>query len=194
MWCAFNNPLVRQTLCVGMILQATKQMVGLEPLIYNESKLDLGWVYTIFSFGFMALSQIIQYLIIDKISRKKILMVSFILIHLSLFSLGIASLGEPPNAAFTFLVSEIYIMIQSVCLTTSTILSNEIYSTTYRGIGVGLGEGCSWLVHLLITINFFYLKNVVGIIGCLFLSSAFSALAVKLVYSLVSERLGQPLH
>ncbi|THG10102.1 hypothetical protein TEA_012768 [Camellia sinensis var. sinensis] len=200
------SPALRRMLVTGFGIQCFQQITGIDATVYyspqifkvagiaGNSKLLAATVAVgVTKTAFI----LVAILLIDKLGRKPLLYISTIGMTICLFCLGLTLLllkHTPFGIGMAILlvcgnVAFFSVGIGPVCW----VLTSEIFPLRLRAQAAALGSVGNRVCSGLIAMSFLSMARAITVAGTFFIFSAFSAVSVAFVYTLVPETKGKSL-
>ncbi|KAI8011513.1 putative polyol transporter 4 [Camellia lanceoleosa] len=200
------SPALRRMLVTGFGIQCFQQITGIDATVYyspqifkvagiaGNSKLLAATVAVgVTKTAFI----LVAILLIDKLGRKPLLYISTIGMTICLFCLGLTLLlfkHTPFGIGMAILlvcgnVAFFSVGIGPVCW----VLTSEIFPLRLRAQASALGSVGNRVCSGLIAMSFLSMARAITVAGTFFIFSAFSAVSVAFVYTLVPETKGKSL-
>lgn len=202
----FPPPALRRMLITGLGIQFFQQISGIDATVYyspeilqeagieDKSKLlaatvAVGITKTIFI--------LVAIVLIDKLGRKPLLLISTIGMTVCLFSMGatLSIFGQGPLVialAVLFVCGNVAFFsvgLGPVCW----VLTSEIFPLRVRAQASALGAVANRVCSGIVAMSFLSVAEAITFSGTFFLFSAISALAIAFVFTLVPETKGKSL-
>lgn len=198
------KPGLRVALIVGVSLAILQQFVGINTIIYYApivlgysglgqagNSLQGALIVGIVNF----LSTIIAVLLVDRIGRRPLLLVSSSGMLLTLVATGaIFALG--PHTYGVLLVIAVLLYIVSFALGFGPVfwlMSSEVFPTRLRGAGASTSAFFNWGTNFLVSATFLSLINGIGPTLTFWIFAAFAILTIAFNTTLVPETKNKPL-
>lgn len=163
----FDNNVIR-VLLLGIVVSILTQAIGINAIIYYAPTVFHGVidstktaaVYASVSIGVInVLFTVIAIFLLDRVGRRKLLMIglSGIIISLSILTVSFY-LGLTHRHDFIFLVLGCFLLFVA-CQAFSTgpicwLIPSEIFPTRIRGVGIGLAVSFNWLANVVVAFFF----------------------------------------
>ncbi|XP_061356910.1 probable polyol transporter 4 [Gastrolobium bilobum] len=202
----FPSPALRRMLITGLGIQCFQQISGIDATVYyspeifqaagivDNSKLlaatvAVGVTKTIFI--------LVAIILIDRLGRKPLLLISTIGMTICLFSMG-ATLYFFGKGSFVIALALLFVCgnvaffsvgLGPVCW----VLTSEIFPLRVRAQASALGAVGNRVCSGLVAMSFLSVSRAITVAGTFFLFSAISALAIVFVFTLVPETKGKSL-
>lgn len=205
-WSELLGPVLRPAMIVGIGLAVAQQITGINTVIY--------YAPTIFRFAGLAsasvailasvgvgvvnvIMTVVAMLLIDKVGRRPLLLISLAGMTLSLFILGLAFL-MPHLLAMIGWIAPIslmaYVGFYAVGLgPVFWLVLSEIYPLRIRGRAMSIGTIANWGANLIVALTFLTLTQVLGKTATFWLYGAISIGAWLFAFFLVPETKGKTL-
>ncbi|XP_015953459.1 probable polyol transporter 4 [Arachis duranensis] len=202
----FPPPALRRMLITGLGIQCFQQISGIDATVYyspeileaagikDKSKLlgdtvAVGITKTVFI--------LVAIILIDKLGRRPLLLISTIGMTVCLFSIG-ATLALFGQGSFVIALAILFVCgnvaffsvgLGPVCW----VITSEIFPLRVRAQASALGAVANRVCSGLVAMSFLSVCRAITVAGTFFLFSAISALAIVFVYMLVPETKGKSL-
>jgi sugar porter (SP) family MFS transporter len=205
-WAEFLSPLMRRAMIVGIGLAIAQQITGINTVIY--------YAPTIFKFAGMSsasvailaavcvgvvnvLFTVVAMLLIDRVGRRPLLLVSLAGMAVSLFVFGLAfAIPQLEGSRGAIAVGSLmaYVGFFAVGLgPVFWLILSEIYPQRIRGRAMSIGTVTNWGGNLLVALTFLSLTQVLGKAGTFWVYAAVTIGAWFFAFFLVPETKGQTL-
>lgn len=203
-WKALFSSKLRTILLIGIFISAFQQITGINTVIYYAPRIFQGAGYTsaisatfaTLSIGVVnVLATLVSVWILDRVGRRRLLLIGIAGMVVSLASLAISSflhVSLIDEVALIALVS--YVAFFAIGLGPITwVLLSEIYPLKVRGKAMTLATFVNWLCNYFVSLTFPNLLVSIGIGGSFFLYGIISLLAFWFVLKYVPETKGKSL-
>ena len=205
-WSELLSPLLRPAMIVGIGLAITQQITGINTVIY--------YAPTIFKFAGMSSASaailasvgvgvvnvvltVMAMLLIDRVGRRPLLLVSLAGMALSLFVLGLAfALPQLSGSLGWIAVVSLMVYVGSFAVGLGPVfwlILSEIYPLRIRGRAMSIGTVANWSANLIVALSFLTLTQVLGKPATFWLYGIISIGAWLFAFFLVPETKGRSL-
>ncbi len=205
-WSELLSPLLRSAMIVGIGLAVAQQITGINTVIY--------YAPTIFKFAGLSSSSvailasvgvgtvnvvltIVAMLLIDRIGRRPLLLISLAGMTLSLGVLGLAfSLSQLAGSLGWIAVVSLMVYVGSFAVGLGPVfwlVLSEIYPLRIRGRAMSVGTVANWGANLIVALSFLTLTQVLGKSVTFWLYGLVSIGAWLFAFFLVPETKGKSL-
>lgn len=198
----FNNRHVRNIVMVGCLLAIIQQITGINTIIYyaptifklagfqTDSAVLMTAIVGLANFLFT----IIALPLIDKLGRRKLLIMGLTGMLMSLMMIGFAFHQTELSSSLRYLtvISMIlYIACFAVGLGPITfVLLSEIFPLKIRGLAMSMSLAANWLSNLVVALTFLTLIDVVGTGDTFYLYALINIFSLFFVFSFIPETKG----
>jgi SP family galactose:H+ symporter-like MFS transporter len=199
-----KNRYFRKAVFLGIGLQAIQQFTGINVVMYYAPK-----IFKLAGFGsnFQAmegtvlvgltnvLATFIAIALVDKIGRKPILLAGFIVMGLSMGTLGLAfHLGMANNIALEFVgVGALLVFIIGFAMSAGPIIwviCSEIYPLSARDIGVTISTATNWLCNSVVGATFLTMLGALGPANTFWLYGGLNLIFILVLFLFIPETKG----
>ncbi len=203
-WAELFGPVARPALVVGIGLFLLQQLSGINavisyaPAVFHEAGLGDQSTQILATIGVgvvNVLMTIVGMVLIDRIGRRKLLVIGFIGTALSL---GMIALGAISEAQFLDILAlfGLFIYIGSFAASLGAlpwVMIAEIFPQNVRGIGMSVATLTNWGFNFVVVFSFPVLVSGIGLGGVFAIYALFCALGVVFTLRAVPETSGVPL-
>jgi major inositol transporter-like SP family MFS transporter len=201
-----SNKYLRRIILVGIGLALAQQLTGINSIMYYGTRVleesgmtEQQAVIANIAFGVVAvIGGIIALRNMDRIDRRKTLLIGLSLTTLCHCLIGVASMLLPPGNPMRPYV--ILVLVVAFVLSMQTFLNiavwvwlAEIFPLHMRGLGIGIAVFFTWTSNGILGLYFPSLIAAVGITGSFFLFAAIGVVALFFVFTQVPETRGHSL-
>ncbi len=163
-WKELFQPKTKKLIIIGIVLAAIQQVTGINtilyyaPLIFQRFGFQNIMLLTAAVGLINFLMTIVVMLRVDKMGRRKLLLIGLAGMTVSLFLLG---LTKQPMIMLSSLFTFVAFYAASIgCI--FWIVIAEIYPLNIRGLAMGIASGANWGSNLLMSLTFLSLLNAIG--------------------------------
>lgn len=203
-WRLLFSSKLRTILFVGLFISAFQQITGINTVIYYAPRIFQGAGYTsaisatfvTLSIGMVnVLATLVSVWLLDRIGRRRLLLIGVAGMVISLFSLAITSFLRSSLIDEMAVISLMcYVAFFAIGLGPITwVLLSEIYPLKVRGKAMTLATFINWLCNYFVSLTFPNLLVSIGIGGSFFLYGVISVIAFWFVLRYVPETKGKSL-
>jgi MFS transporter, SP family, galactose:H+ symporter len=198
----FQNRNFRRSVGLGVLLQVMQQLTGMNVVMYYAPRIfqDMGY-NTESQMWFTAVVGLVNVLatfiaigLVDKLGRKPILYIGFVVMALGLGVVGsMMHLGIHSHGQQLFTVGMLLIFIVGFAMSAGPLiwtLCSEIQPLKGRDFGIGCSTFTNWVANSLVGYSFLPLLNGIGQAQTFWLYAAFNAVFIALTFWLVPETKG----
>ncbi|GLQ98086.1 sugar porter family MFS transporter [Dyella mobilis] len=201
----FQNANFRRSVGLGVLLQVMQQLTGMNVVMYYAPRIFQGMGYdTESQMWFTAIVGLVNVLatfiaigLVDKLGRKPILYIGFVVMTLGLGVVGtMMHAGIHTQGQQFFTVGMLLIFIVGFAMSAGPLiwtLCSEIQPLKGRDFGIGCSTFTNWVANWLVGISFLPLLNGIGEAQTFWLYAAFNAVFIVLTFWLVPETKGATL-
>jgi sugar porter (SP) family MFS transporter len=199
-WSELLAPLVRPAMIVGIGLAVAQQVTGINTVIYYAPTVlkfagfSSAPVAILASVGVGCVNvalTLVAMLLIDRVGRRPLLLVSLAGMALSLFALGFAfSLPQASASLGSIAVISLMVYVGSFAVGLGPVfwlMLSEIYPLRIRGEAMSVGTVANWGANLVVAISFLTLTQVLGKPATFWLYGAVTIAAWFFAFFLVPE-------
>ena len=198
----FQNGNFRRSVGLGMLLQVMQQLTGMNVVMYYAPRIFQGMGYATESqMWFTAavgltnvLATFIAIGLVDKLGRKPILYIGFVVMALGLGVVGsMMHLGITSHGQQFFTVGMLLLFIIGFAMSAGPLiwtLCSEVQPLKGRDFGIGCSTFTNWAANWLVGVSFLSLLNGIGNAGTFWLYAAFNVVFIGLTFWLVPETKG----
>lgn len=198
----FQNVNFRRSVGLGVVLQIMQQLTGMNVVMYYAPKIFESMGYNTESqLWFTAavgltnvLATFIAIAFVDKLGRKPILYVGFVVMTIGLGIVGtMMHLGIHTPAEQFFTVGMLLLFIVGFAMSAGPLiwtLCSEIQPLKGRDFGIGVSTFTNWAANWVVGVTFLSLLNGIGNANTFWLYAAFNAVFIVLTFWLVPETKG----
>ncbi|RDS79442.1 sugar porter family MFS transporter [Dyella monticola] len=198
----FQNANFRRSVGLGVLLQIMQQLTGMNVVMYYAPRIFQGMGYaTEAQMWFTVIVDLVNVLatfiaigLVDKLGRKPILHIGFILMALGLGVVGtMMHLGIHSHGEQIFTVGMLLIFIVGFAMSAGPLiwtLCSEIQPLKGRDFGIGCSTFTNWAANWLVGVSFLSLLNGIGNAATFWLYAAFNVVFIALTIWLVPETKG----
>jgi major inositol transporter-like SP family MFS transporter len=205
-WGALRNKWLLRIILVGIGLGVAQQLTGINSIMYyGQSVLveagfsSSGALIANIAPGVIAVvGGLIALRNMERIDRRKTLLLGFALTTICHFLIGIASIALPVgNSARPFVILFLVVAfvgsVQAFLNIAVWVMLSEIFPLHIRGFAIGVSVFCLWIANAFLGLFFPSLVAAVGITGSFFLFAVIGILALVFIYTQVPETRGRTL-
>jgi major inositol transporter-like SP family MFS transporter len=205
-WGALRNKWLLRIILVGIGLGVAQQLTGINSIMYyGQSVLveagfsSSGALIANIAPGVIAVvGGLIALRNMERIDRRKTLLLGFTLTTICHFLIGIASIALPVgNTARPFVILFLVVAfvgsVQAFLNIAVWVMLSEIFPLHIRGFAIGVSVFCLWIANAFLGLFFPSLVATVGITGSFFLFAVIGILALVFIYTQVPETRGRTL-
>ncbi len=205
-WSELLGPLLRPAMIVGVGLAIAQQITGINmviyyaPTIFNFAGLPSASAAILASVGVGVVNvvlTVVAMMLIDRIGRRPLLLISLAGMAPSLFVLGLAfSLPQLSASLGWIAVVSLMSYVGSFAVGLGPVfwlVLSEIYPLRIRGRAMSVGTAANWGSNVIVALSFLTLTQVVGKGATFWLYGAISIGAWLFAYFLVPETKGRSL-
>lgn len=184
-----KDKVLRRGLLAAVVVQVIQQSIGVQTILYyspivNSPKLCGVGVLVIVE----TLSTLMNFILVDQISRKSLISTSLTICGTSLAVLSVVFFFDGVKTQSGFVLVCIYVSSYSMFFGAApSVVSNEVFPANYRGVGVAISTVVKWTTSLVVSISFLPLKDAIGSWGMMLFYSLLSVLGFILVRVFVPE-------
>jgi len=198
----FQNANFRRSVGLGVLLQVMQQLTGMNVVMYYAPRIFQGMGYaTAAQMWFTVLVGLVNVLatfiaigLVDKLGRKPILYIGFVVMTLGLGVVGtMMHLGIDTHTEQLFTVAMLLVFIVGFAMSAGPLiwtLCSEIQPLKGRDFGIGCSTFTNWAANWLVGVSFLPLLNGIGQAQTFWLYAAFNAVFIVLTFWLVPETKG----
>jgi SP family galactose:H+ symporter-like MFS transporter len=198
----FQNPNFRRSVGLGVLLQVMQQLTGMNVVMYYAPRIFQGMGYaTAAQMWFTVLVGLVNVLatfiaigLVDRLGRKPILYIGFVVMTLGLGVVGtMMHLGIDTHTEQLFTVVMLLVFIVGFAMSAGPLiwtLCSEIQPLKGRDFGIGCSTFTNWAANWLVGVSFLPLLNGIGQAQTFWLYAAFNAVFILLTFWLVPETKG----
>jgi sugar porter (SP) family MFS transporter len=198
------QPGMRRLLFIGMMLAVLQQVTGINTILYYGSiifteqvgeKSASAALFSNVVIGAMNVAcTIIALMVIDRIGRKKLLLIASAGMGVSLAALGLLFQMDGTAATPILLLILAYVASFSVGMgPTVWVLLSELFPTKIRGRAMSLATISLWSACLLITVTFLSLVKALTVAGAFWVYALMCAFTFSFVWRFIVETKGKTL-
>lgn len=199
-----SNPYFRKAVILGITLQAIQQLTGINVIMYYAPKIFkiAGFVSTSQAmFGTVlvglinVLATFIAIAFVDKVGRKPILLLGFIVMGLSMGLLGLmfhVGLTHDPMLQFVA-IGALLVFIVGFAMSAGPIIwviCSEIYPLSARDIGVTASTASNWLCNAVVGATFLSLLSGLGPAKTFWLYGGLNVIFIIFLFLFIPETKG----
>jgi MFS transporter, sugar porter (SP) family len=202
-WHLFQqNRNFRRSVGLGVLLQVMQQLTGMNVVMYYAPRIfqDMGY-NTESQMWFTAIVGLVNVLatfiaigLVDKLGRKPILYIGFVVMAIGLGVVGtMMHLGIHTHAEQTFTVVMLLVFIVGFAMSAGPLiwtLCSEIQPLKGRDFGIGCSTFTNWVANWLVGLSFLPLLNGIGQAETFWLYAAFNVVFIAFTIWLVPETKG----
>lgn len=203
-WRLLFSSKLRTILFVGLFISAFQQITGINTIIYYAPRIFQGAGYTsaisatfaTLSIGIInVLATLVSVWLLDRIGRRRLLLIGIAGMVMSLFSLVITSFLRSSLIDEMAVISLMcYVAFFAIGLGPITwVLLSEIYPLKVRGKAMALATFVNWFCNYFVSLTFPNLLISIGIGGAFLLYGLISVIAFWFVFRYVPETKGKSL-
>ena len=198
----FQNANFRRSVALGVLLQVMQQLTGMNVVMYYAPRIFQGMGYaTAAQMWFTVLVGLVNVLatfiaigLVDKLGRKPILYIGFVVMTIGLGVVGtMMHLGIDTHTEQLFTVAMLLVFIVGFAMSAGPLiwtLCSEIQPLKGRDFGIGCSTFTNWAANWLVGVSFLPLLNGIGQAQTFWLYAAFNAVFIVLTFWLVPETKG----
>jgi SP family galactose:H+ symporter-like MFS transporter len=198
----FQNANFRRSVGLGVLLQVMQQLTGMNVVMYYAPRIFQGMGYaTAAQMWFTVLVGLVNVLatfiaigLVDRLGRKPILYIGFVVMTLGLGVVGtMMHLGIDTHTEQLFTVAMLLVFIVGFAMSAGPLiwtLCSEIQPLKGRDFGIGCSTFTNWAANWLVGVSFLPLLNGIGQAQTFWLYAAFNAVFIVLTFWLVPETKG----
>jgi SP family galactose:H+ symporter-like MFS transporter len=198
----FQNANFRRSVYLGVLLQVMQQLTGMNVVMYYAPRIFQGMGYdTESQMWFTAIVGLVNVLatfiaigLVDKLGRKPILYIGFVVMAIGLGVVGtMMKLGIHTHGQQFFTVGMLLVFIVGFAMSAGPLiwtLCSEIQPLKGRDFGIGCSTFTNWVANALVGWSFLPLLNGIGQAETFWLYGAFNVLFIGLTVWLVPETKG----
>jgi SP family galactose:H+ symporter-like MFS transporter len=198
----FQNANFRRSVGLGVLLQVMQQLTGMNVVMYYAPRIFQGMGYaTAAQMWFTVLVGLVNVLatfiaigLVDKLGRKPILYIGFVVMTIGLGVVGtMMHLGIDTHTEQLFTVAMLLVFIVGFAMSAGPLiwtLCSEIQPLKGRDFGIGCSTFTNWAANWLVGVSFLPLLNGIGQAETFWLYAAFNAVFIVLTFWLVPETKG----
>jgi SP family galactose:H+ symporter-like MFS transporter len=198
----FQNANFRRSVGLGVLLQVMQQLTGMNVVMYYAPRIFQGMGYaTAAQMWFTVLVGLVNVLatfiaigLVDRLGRKPILYIGFVVMTLGLGVVGtMMHLGIDTHGEQLFTVAMLLLFIVGFAMSAGPLiwtLCSEIQPLKGRDFGIGCSTFTNWAANWLVGVSFLPLLNGIGQAQTFWLYAAFNAVFIVLTFWLVPETKG----
>ncbi|WP_412731046.1 sugar porter family MFS transporter [Dyella aluminiiresistens] len=198
----FQNSNFRRSVYLGVLLQVMQQLTGMNVVMYYAPRIFQGMGYdTASQMWFTAVVGLVNVLatfiaigLVDRLGRKPILYVGFVVMAIGLGVVGtMMHLGIHTHAQQFFTVGMLLIFIVGFAMSAGPLiwtLCSEIQPLKGRDFGIGCSTLTNWVANAIVGWSFLPLLNSIGDAKTFWLYAAFNVVFIGLTLWLVPETKG----
>jgi SP family galactose:H+ symporter-like MFS transporter len=202
-WHLFQqNRNFRRSVGLGVLLQIMQQLTGMNVVMYYAPRIfqDMGY-NTESQMWFTAIVGLVNVLatfiaigLVDKLGRKPILYIGFVVMAIGLGVVGtMMHLGIHSHGEQTFTVVMLLVFIVGFAMSAGPLiwtLCSEIQPLKGRDFGIGCSTFTNWVANWLVGLSFLPLLNGIGQAETFWLYAAFNVVFIAFTIWLVPETKG----
>lgn len=202
-WHLFQqNSNFRRSVGLGVLLQVMQQLTGMNVVMYYAPRIFEGMGYdTESQMWFTAIVGLTNVLatfiaigLVDKLGRKPILYIGFVVMAIGLGVVGtMMHLGIHTHGQQFFSVGMLLIFIIGFAMSAGPLiwtLCSEVQPLKGRDFGIGCSTFTNWAANWVVGVSFLSLLNGIGNAGTFWLYGAFNVVFIFFTYWLVPETKG----
>ncbi|KZV15234.1 inositol transporter 1 [Dorcoceras hygrometricum] len=197
-----QNRNFRRSVWLGVLLQVMQQLTGMNVVMYYAPRIfqDMGYA-TAAQMWFTAVVGLVNVLatfiaigLVDKLGRKPILYIGFVVMTIGLGVVGtMMHLGIHDHGQQIFTVAMLLVFIVGFAMSAGPLiwaLCAEIQPLKGRDFGIGCSTFTNWVANSLVGYSFLPLLNGIGQAETFWLYAAFNAVFILFTFWLVPETKG----
>ena len=197
-----ENANFRRSVGLGMLLQVMQQLTGMNVVMYYAPRIFQGMGYdTESQMWFTVIVDLVNVLatfiaigLVDKLGRKPILYIGFVVMAIGLGVVGtMMHLGIHSHGEQTFTVVMLLVFIVGFAMSAGPLiwtLCSEIQPLKGRDFGIGCSTFTNWAANWLVGLSFLPLLNGIGQAETFWLYAAFNLVFIAFTFWLVPETKG----
>jgi SP family galactose:H+ symporter-like MFS transporter len=199
-----GNSQFRKALLLGICLQAVQQFTGMNVIMYYAPKIFnlAGFTSTVQAMWGTVLVGLINVLatfiaiaFVDRVGRKPILFVGFIVMGLSMGTLGLMfHIGMQGSHTLQFAaIGALLVFIVGFAMSAGPIIwviCSEIYPLSGRDLGITTSTASNWLCNSIVGATFLTMLNVLGPANTFWLYGGLNVLFIVFLFLFVPETKG----
>ncbi len=197
-----ENRNFRRSVWLGILLQAVQQFTGMNVVMYYAPRIfqDMGYA-TQAQLTFTAVVGLVNVLatfiaigLIDRVGRKPILYVGFVVMTIGMGAVGtMMHVGIDARGEQIFTVAMLLLFIVGFAMSAGPLiwtLCAEIQPLNGRDFGIGCSTFTNWIANMIVGATFLTMLNSMGSAATFWLYGALNALFLVLTFWLVPETKG----
>jgi SP family galactose:H+ symporter-like MFS transporter len=197
-----QNANFRRSVWLGVLLQVMQQLTGMNVVMYYAPRIFQSMGYNTESqMWFTVVVDLVNVLatfiaigLVDKLGRKPILYIGFVVMVIGLGVVGtMMHLGVHTHGQQLFTVGMLLVFIVGFAMSAGPLiwtLCSEIQPLKGRDFGIGCSTFTNWVANWVVGLSFLPLLNSIGQAETLWLYAAFNAVFIVLTFWLVPETKG----
>ena len=197
-----ENANFRRSVGLGMLLQVMQQLTGMNVVMYYAPRIFQGMGYATESqMWFTVIVDLVNVLatfiaigLVDKLGRKPILYIGFVVMTIGLGVVGtMMHLGIHTHSEQLFTVAMLLVFIVGFAMSAGPLiwtLCSEIQPLKGRDFGIGCSTFTNWAANWLVGLSFLPLLNGIGQAETFWLYAAFNLVFIAFTFWLVPETKG----
>lgn len=205
-WSELLQPLVKAALVVGVGLAILQQVTGINTVIYYAPTIieftgvnsSSGAILAAVGVGVINVGMtLVAMRLLDRAGRRTLLMVGVTGMTISLFTLGLAFVGDS-SSTFDSVLAIVSLMVYVASFAISLgpifwLLNAEIYPLGVRSKAAGLGTMANWTFNFIVSLTFLLLIEALGRSGAFWFYGAIGIVTLVFCWKLVPETKGKRL-
>jgi sugar porter (SP) family MFS transporter len=197
------EPGLRRPLLIAVTLAILQQVTGINTVVYYGSLIFKEQVGTAAQssiganviIGFVNLiGTIVALAIIDRVGRKPLLMLASGGMALSLATLGVCFLVQPPPGLLILLVIMTYVAFFAIGLGPGAwVVMAELFPTKIRGRAMSIATVSLWIACVLVAFTFLSLVEAISVSGAFWVYASMGVVTLVFVWKGIPETKGRTL-
>lgn len=202
-WRQLFSKKVRPVLIIGLGLGIFQQFFGINTVMYYGPTIfkAVGFqgaqaqILATFGMGIVnTIMSVVAVLVIDKIGRRKLLLIGSTVAAISLGVVGFTFAHNDHSQLMQWTaVTSMVIYIAGYCISVGSLfwlMISEIYPLSVRGLGMSLATAVQWGANFVVSMTFLSIINTMGSANTFWLYGTMCVLCFAFVYYLVPETKG----
>ena len=205
-WSDLLDPKIRSVLLIGIGLAVAQQVTGINTILYYAPSIFMHAGYhdlhsqmlATLGMGLMNFfSTILAMWLVDKVGRRRLLLIGTSIMSISLFSVGMAfNMAEPNEVLRWISVLGLLTFIGSYAISLGCLfwlMISEIYPCHIRGLAMSVATAANWGSNLIVAMTFLSILEVYGPADTFWLYATLSIASWVFCYHFVPETKGRSL-
>jgi SP family myo-inositol transporter-like MFS transporter 13 len=200
-WKLLLVPPVRPALIIGLSLMVFQQFCGINTAMYYSPKIvqmagytnnsTAIWFANIVAFS-NAVFTVVSLFLIDRVGRRKLLLISITGITVAVALLGVCFVFEGSLAGLLAVITlAVYVAFFALGLgPVPWAVNAEIYPASVRGLANGLAATVNWTANLIVSMTFLSYAELIGTAGVFWTYAGAGVVAWFVVYTKLPETKG----